>query len=550
VKALLGLFALCFASCLARPEPARGPTPTAAAARDGAGAKSGAASGWMPQILSRNAPYLPNFSYAGYHFGERALPDLRPTLEVTDFGARPDDLGDDTEAVKRALAAADAAPGPVVLHFAKGRFIISDVLYLQRSGLILQGSGSGPGGTELFFSRPMAEMPHNAVIRKIEAYLAANDKRADGKAFSPFSWTGGVLWARRKAEPAQQSLARVLNGKRGEHTVRLGAALALTPGSIVRLRWFNREGDDSPLLRHIYGLDHVAFGPRLSDPNGEAVATEEATVRAVRGAEIDLVQPLLHDIEPGWTVDLVQPEFLEEVGIEHLAVTFPSEPYAGHHLERGFNGIYLTGLAHSFVRDVRIQNADSAVLSDDCANLTLSQIAVSGRLGHYGVHIGDVFDVLLQDFRIDSEEFHSVSFNTRSRANVASHGAIFRPSLDQHRGANQQDLFDDLNTLEDRPKSKLFEHGGADYFGPTHAAFNTFWNVHIEFSNAARGFPMTLGRIDDAGPARVVGLTSNAELQLDYARAYVEGLGVPGIAVPSLYRYQLEQRLASAQKPH
>ena len=502
-----------------------------------------ASTAWMPQILSRHEPYLPNFSYAGYHFGERALPELKPTLEVASFGALPNDDVDDTEALKKALAAANAASGPVVLHFAPGRYIVSDILYLERSNLVLQGSGSGAGGTEIFVSKPMAEMPRNAVMKKIEDYLTSNDKRVDGKPFSPFSWTGGVIWTRRKAEPAQKPLGKVIDGVRGGSRIHLEGDVALTTGSIVRIRWFNRGGDDSPLLRHVYGLEKVAFGPRLSDPKGDAVATEEATIKSVHGNEIELVQPLLHDIHPDWQVDLVDPEFIQEVGIEHLAITFAAEPYAGHHLERGFNGIYLTGLAHSFVRDVSVKNADSAILSDDDTNLTLTRIGVSGRLGHYGVHVGDVFEVLLDDFRIDADQFHSVSFNTKSRANVATRGFIYRPSLDQHRGANEQNLFDNLVTREDRPKSNFFEHGGADYWGPTHAAFNTFWNIRLEFTNAAHGIAMPLGRIDDAGPARIVGLTSNVELKLDYARAYEEGIGVPNIAVPSLYRYQLGQRL-------
>ncbi len=503
-----------------------------------------ASAAWMPQILSKHEPYLPNFSYAGYHFGERALPELKPTLEAASFGALPNDDVDDTEALKKALAAAAATPGPVVLHLAPGRYILSDILYLERSNLVLQGSGSGAGGTEIFVSKPLAEMPRNPVLKKIEDYLTSNDKRVDGKPFSPFSWTGGVIWSRRKADPAQKPLAKVLDGVRGGQRIRIDSELALAPGSIVRIRWFNRGGGDSPLLRHIYGLDHVAFGPRLSDPNGEAVATEEATIKAVHGSEIELVQPLMHDIHADWAVDLVDPEFLQEVGIEHLAITFPQESYAGHHLERGFNGIYLTGLSHSFVRDVAVKNADSAILSDDDTNVTLTRIGVSGRLGHYGVHIGDVFEVLLDDFRIDADQFHSVSFNTKARSNVATRGFIYRPSLDQHRGANQQNLFDDLITREDRPKSNLLEHGGADYWGPTHAAFNTFWNIQLEFTNAAHGVAMPLGKIDDAGPARIVGLTSNVELKLDYARAYVEGVGVPNIAVPSLYQYQLRQRLA------
>src|ERR1700710_1868305 len=154
------LSALAASSCLARPEPAR-PVAQAPAA-------SGAVVPWTPQILTRTDEYLPDFSYAGYHFGERALPDLPPTLEVTDFGARPDDDQDDTEALKKALAATLTAPGAVVLHLPKGRFVISDTLYLERSNLILQGSGSGPGGTTLFVSKPMADMPRDPVIQKIE----------------------------------------------------------------------------------------------------------------------------------------------------------------------------------------------------------------------------------------------------------------------------------------------------------------------------------------------------------------------------------------------
>lgn len=528
--------ALSISACVSKPEA---PLHTGMPASN-----AKASTAWMPQILSKHEPYLPNFSYAGYHFGERALPELKPTLEVATFGALPNDGVDDTDALKKAFAAANASTGPAVLHFAPGRYIVSDILYVERSNVVLQGSGSGAGGTEIYVSKPMADMPRNAVMKKIEDYLVSNDKRVDGKPFSPFSWTGGVIWTRRKAEPAQKPLAKVVEGVRGGQRIRVDSELALTPGSIVRIRWFNRGGNDSPLLRHIYGLENVAFGPRLSDPNGEAIASEEATIKSVHGNEIELVQPLLHDIHADWTVDLVDPEFLQEVGIEHLAITFPAEPYAGHHLERGFNGIYLTGLAHSFVRDVAVKNADSAILSDDDTNVTLTRVEVGGRLGHYGVHLGEVFDTLLDDFRIDSDEFHSVSFNTKARANVATRGFIYRPSLDQHRGANQQNLFDNLATREDRPQSKLFEHGGADYWGPTAGAFNTFWNIQLEFTNAAHGVAMLLGRIDDAGPARIVGLTSNVELKLDYAHAYEEGVGVPNIAVPSLYRYQLGQRLA------
>jgi hypothetical protein len=88
----------------------------------------------------------------------------------------------------------------------------------------------------------------------------------------------------------------------------------------------------------------------------------------------------------------------------------------------------------------------------------------------------------------------------------------------------------------------LFEHGGADYWGPTHGAFNTFWNVHIDFVGRAGTSPISLGTLDDAGPARIVGLVANAPIDFHYAGAYVEGTNRAGIAVPSLYDHQLAAR--------
>jgi hypothetical protein len=111
-------------------------------------------------------------------------------------------------------------------------------------------------------------------------------------------------------------------------------------------------------------------------------------------------------------------------------------------------------------------------------------------------------------------------------------------------------LFDDLAVVEDRGKSNLFDHGGADYWGPTHGAFNTFWNIRIDFVGLAdRSATMTLGGIDDAGPARIVGLVANAPLDFKYAGAYVEGTGRVGISVPSLYDHQLRARLVSRDRP-
>jgi hypothetical protein len=269
------------------------------------------------------------------------------------------------------------------------------------------------------------------------------------------------------------------------------------------------------------------------------------TVVRSEGDTLWIVQPLRHDVRPDWgAVWAPAAPRLTGVGFEHFRIELPDVPYAGHHLERGYNALYLTDLRDSFVRDVAIHNADSAILSDDCERLTLSQIEITGRAGHYGIHLGNVEGVLVRDFSIESSFEHSLSFNTGSRGSVFSRGTVRNPRLDQHRGRNHQNLFDAIVTTDEGSTSRLFEHGGADYWGPAHGAFNTFWNISLEVPRAPDSQPLLLGGVHDAGPARLVGVRANVPVQIDYPGAYQEGIGAAGIAVPSLYDEQLRRRLA------
>ncbi|MDC3198009.1 glycoside hydrolase family 55 protein, partial [Luminiphilus sp.] len=59
---------------------------------------------------------VPDFSYAGYQNGLGELPKATGTIiEVADFGALPDDAVDDSAAIQRAIDAANAVAGPVIV---------------------------------------------------------------------------------------------------------------------------------------------------------------------------------------------------------------------------------------------------------------------------------------------------------------------------------------------------------------------------------------------------------------------------------------------------
>jgi unsaturated chondroitin disaccharide hydrolase len=531
-----------------------------------AGTTNGTA--WTPLILTdpavRAQYYLPDFSYAGYHWGEVPLPRHAATLQVTNFGAVPDDGQDDTAALKRAFAAAHAAPGPVVLKFPKGRFILTDILRIERSDFVLQGSGTGRDGTVIYMPKPLSSLPLPPEQVELDEYLKVNDKRQVEKErgidhlFSHYAWSGGFIWvnvpggrAKRylpKYDRPEPLLATATRGRRGEFSLDVADATKLRAGQLVRLNWFNREGENSSLIRHLYDNQPVKVGSRHWESPDTPLITQEATIVGIKGNTVILKQPLLHDLRPEWTPTVTGWTHLSEVGIEDIRFEFAYDEYYAHHLEKGFNAIYLANLAHSWVRNVELINADSGILTDGVANVTIEDVRVAGRKCHYGVHCGDVYGLLARNLQVTAEVLHSLSFNTGSRASVYTHCTVTRaPALDQHSGANHQNLFDDVTIYEDNPERTFIYPGGDGYWAPTHGAFSTFWNIQVNFlfPRPAAQTAIKIQGILNGASSRVVGLTANYPIELKWEFGpYIEGVNRTGLAVPSLYEYQLSRRMA------
>lgn len=515
---------------------------------------------WMPELLneaSGSGVYLPDFSYAGYRWGESGLPEFAGTVDVGAFGAIPNDGQDDTDAILNAVAAAHRQSGMAVVKFPAGRFILKKYLFIERSDFVLQGSGSGEDGTILYLPVPMKEMPLPEGLVDLNEYLVRYDKRVkSGELFSPFSWTGGIIWPRIKQKQIYPYLeekdreavilTRVNGGKRGGKQFSADSTAALKVGDLVKILWFNREGEKSSLVRHMYGEGNLNIGSRHWEYPGRPLIQQIVTVVAIDNHLISIKEPLLHDLRSEWNCSLAPAEVLTGVGIEHLRIEFPELPYGGHHLEHGYNAIYLTSLAHSWVRDLHFVNADNAILSDDCANVTIEDVGFSGRRTHYTVHVGKVNHFLVKRLTINCAAEHSLSFNTFSKASVFTDAEILlTPTLDQHCGTNHQNLFDNIRIVETSPQPDLFQHGGAGYWKPTHGRFNTFWNIQITFDFQNPGTDtIRIKSIDNAPSARFVGFSANYPVRLDYGPdAYFEGINRGGIGVTSLYEYQLQQRL-------
>ena len=524
----------------------------------------------IPKIISdktiRSENYLPDFSYAGYHFGESKIPNSKGTIvKATDYGVIANDELDDSKAILKAIKEASTFSGNVILELPAGKLILSDILYIERSNFIIRGAGSGTDGTEIFCPRPMMYFKNPESLSELREYLTSTGKRQVEKEnnidlpFSQYAWSGGIIWTQvpnqrvksylEKYDVPPIVLAKVLQGKMGEKTIVVSDIKGLTVGDVVELELFNKEGEKGQILEAIYNKSKVKIGSFHWKNPTLALVKQQVQIEAISKNKITIKTPLLLSITPNYEAILTEWKHLNEVGIEHLKISFPDATRVAHHVEQGYNGIFLTRIFNSWVKDVTINNAESAILTEEIANVTIKDIATEGKnIAHYTVAMGGVHNVLVENLKVYNKAVHPLSFNTFSTKNVYRNCELFTdPDLDQHAGANFQNLFDNIkvhlqpNTDNSYP---LFAGGGANYWKPSHGSYSTFWNLTVDVIGSNLNEKILLNGMEEGPFARIIGLNGNRKFEVKYGPdAYIECVNKSMEKIPSLYDYQLKKRI-------
>ncbi len=521
---------------------------------------------WTPKILSdelQKEHYLPDYSYAGYKWGEEALPVFEgKIINVTEYGAIPNDKKDDSDGILAALEVAHKTEGNVIVHFSEGKFILKKILFIERSNIVLRGTrNNGKNATKLYMPLSLNELPVPESLNELKEYLLVNNKRQREKErgidlpFSLYTWTGGFIWTNypgargkqymQKYNEPRKVLANILTGQRGNNTFEVVDAAKLNVGDLVRINWFNKEGENSSLIDYLYDYQDVRVGSRHWENPEIPLTKQEVTITSIDGNIVTIKEPLLNDLKPEWYPDISEWKHISNVGIENIDFEFLFQEYKAHHVEYGFNGIYLTNTAHSWVKNVTFRNGDNGILTDLCSNITIENVETYGRKYHYAVHFGDCYNMLARNIYIQAPVVHSLTFNTGSRLCVYTNCTVTTmPTLDQHSGLNYQNLFDNCLIYVDDPEHQIITMGGAKYWWPSHAAFSTFWNIRFNFLYANEpGDTIKIKGVADSPSERLVGITGNYPIDIYYPiNTYFEGMNKPNIAVPSLYEYQLKSR--------
>jgi hypothetical protein len=200
---------------------------------------------------------------------------------------------------------------------------------------------------------------------------------------------------------------------------------------------------------------------------------------------------------------------------------------------------------------VVINNAESGIISEHIANVTMKDITTKGdNYAHYTVMMQGTYNVLASGIKVYNKSEHPLSFNTFATKSVYTDCEVFvDPILDQHSGANHQNLFDDIKvhvSLKEDQSYSLFKGGGAGYWKPSHGAYSTFWNIKVHFLEGLQNKePIVLNGMKDGVQANVIGVFGNHEVEVVYKlNPYISSINREP-KINSLYHFQLQKRMSN-----
>lgn len=410
---------------------------------------------WLPQ--SR----LPDFSFAGYRWGEPSYQRPAEKISVKGFGAVGDGQSDDTEAFKRAIA---AGKGKLIV-IPPGRYILRDILSIRTSRTVLQGAG--PDKTFLVFTKPGVE-------------IDPRPAKTDGnQPTTNWSWAGGLISIGGTQQGPRDLTKVVRPQQRGDFELTLEKN-PFRPGDEILLTL--RDDTANSLLVYLYrGQTGDISGLR------NWFVEQVFRVKKVDGQTVVLNRPLRFDVRPEWqpTVERFMPPVVD-VGVEGLTFDFPVREYAGHFKEVGFNPVEITrNAAHCWLRDVVIRNADNGpfvsgyfcTLEKIRLEADPERLSKSGKYaGHHGITLGRASDCLVRDFVVNTRFIHDLTVQS-SIGCVFCSGRGIDLCFDHHRWAPYENLFTDIDA---GVGTRLFASSGGGMRGHHTAGGETFWGIRTQ----------------------------------------------------------------------
>jgi hypothetical protein len=481
---------------------------------------------WKDFIESKKngkTPVLPDFSYAGYRFSEKEIPDVRSRkyFNVKDFGGIPNDEQFDDSAIQRAIHAAENNPGGGVVFFPPGRYLIAPdtnnkaQIRVSKSNIVLKGSGSGTGGTEIY----QANMRING--RQILFMPATNNP---------------------------QKLATITkDAERETYWVEVADASSLKPGRDVVIRHRSEE-----FTRLYFGsLELKPVWTRLFGEKGGMQIQEIHTIERIEGNRIKFKNPLHFDLQivKSASFDLYSFHYIEECGIEDIRFSSNWKNYPEefiHHKNEihdySYEAVGMEYIKNSWVRNCVFSDWNEAIMMRAGYQVSVLNVDFIGKKGHTSVHARTGYGVLIKNCRFNGAQHHGAGTGYSASGTVITQCSLGTDqNFDIHSGQPYATLFDNID-------GGIFTNlGGPEPGHPHHGKHLVLWNFyHKSAKDQHYNFwDMSKRRNYTIAQPILVGFRSNTKV--DFENAGINESQGKAVEPVSLFEAQLALRLKNKE---
>lgn len=403
---------------------------------------------------------LNDYSYSGYHFSEKPIPDVSQwkQLDVTQFGAEPNDQLFDDDGIRAAIQAAIESDQPTVVYFPAGKYLVSDTnnadqpFIINGSNIVLKGAGSGVGGTEIFTDKT-TETTSYPYRFQFEA-----DKTNQQKVIA--------------------TIEKRIN--KGAFTIEVKDGSQLAEGQTVEL-YHSGVGN----------LEANAPGLQYKDiwkiKNRGITVVEKHRIISIKGNQITFKNPVQYTI----TADISGAELreyttIEEVGIEDILFTSGwknrSEIYKHHDsklVDYAYRAIKFDHVQNGWIRNCEIRDWNECLQIDHSIGVTVKNLTIAGKQGHTSYYARYSYGVLFEN----CEDKVPIGFN---HAGGQGHGPGMRWStvntvflnckMMKHQSVDCHGYHPYSNLLDNVSGGSFYNNGGAENSYPQSGPYMTFWN--------------------------------------------------------------------------
>ncbi|MNK25660.1 Pectate lyase superfamily protein [compost metagenome] len=451
-----------------------------------------------------------DFSYAGYHYGEKPLPTaLKNVVDVSKFGVHPNTQTDCTPAVQRIIDSLGKKGGGT-LYFPKGRYLFNldstqkKFIQINYSNIVIKGAGQGTDGTIFYLANDLLQFDRHPWLSPFLIQTALNLQGTDG--FWGIDYpddTRPVMDKNAKSKatfyPAEILTEVTGPAFRGNRILKVKSTKNVKAGDVILVGMYNTSNDGN-LIKELI-KPYTTFEAYHKAPND--AGTQKApsfqwlveVARIVNSNTIELRQPLRNDIKIEFKPVIAKADMLREIGVEDLRIESAWKGEYCHHgcpkstkfesamMDYGWNAINLCRVAHSWVKNVTMVNFTNPVYLLDSRNVTLTGLKMEGFDGHSGIKVfSHASDNLIENSDFYCNYTHILSGEGNAIGNVFTNIKYhyfdkvpgdfdFHGFIDGRFSPPSYNLFDNISGFHQ------ISGGGGVAKLPHTANNNTWWNI-------------------------------------------------------------------------